>query len=71
MVVCAASGAGITLLPESVLDVVNDKWLARHQLPTVFANIITPLIWRAKEASASITALQGLVTKTRRRPVSG
>ena len=71
IVVCVASGTGIALLPESVLDVVNSKWLTRHKLPAVFANIITPLIWRAKEASASITALQGLLTKTRRRPVSG
>jgi DNA-binding transcriptional LysR family regulator len=71
IVVCAASGAGIALLPESVLEVVNSRLLARHKLPAVFANITTPLIWRAKEASASITALQGLLTKTRRRPVSG
>ena len=66
IVVCVASGAGIALLPESVLDVVNSKWLTRHKLPAVFANIITPLIWRAKEASPAITALQGLLTKPKR-----
>jgi DNA-binding transcriptional LysR family regulator len=70
IVVCVASGTGIALLPESVLDVVSSEGLARHPLPAVFANVITPLIWRAKEASPSITALQGLLTKAR-RPVAG
>jgi hypothetical protein len=46
--------------------VVSSEGLTRHPLPAVFANVITPLIWRAKEASPSITALQGLLTKTRR-----
>jgi DNA-binding transcriptional LysR family regulator len=70
IVLCVASGTGIALLPESVLDVVSSEGLARHPLPAVFANVITPLIWRAKEASPSITALQGLLTKPR-RPVAG
>ncbi len=63
---CAASGTGIALLPESVLEVVHSDGLARHQLPAVFANIITPLIWRAREASPAITALQELLTKPTR-----
>ena len=69
IVVCVASGTGIALLPESVLDVVSSERLARHPLPAVFANIVTPLIWRAKETSPAITALQGLLTKPR-RPVA-
>jgi DNA-binding transcriptional LysR family regulator len=70
IVVCVASGTGIALLPESVLDVVSSEGLARHPLPAVFANVITPFIWRAKEASPSITALQGLLTKAK-PPVTG
>jgi DNA-binding transcriptional LysR family regulator len=65
--VCVASGTGIALLPESVLDVVRSEGLARHRLPAVFANIVTPLIWRANEASPAITALQELLTKPGRR----
>lgn len=61
MVVCVASGAGIALVPESVLDVVDSEGVSRHPLPVVFANVITPLIWRAKEAAPAITALQALL----------
>jgi DNA-binding transcriptional LysR family regulator len=63
--VCVAAGTGIALLPESLLDVVGNEGLARHPLPAVFANVGTPLIWRAKEAIPAITALQGLLTKSR------
>jgi DNA-binding transcriptional LysR family regulator len=70
IVVCVASGTGIALLPESVLNVVSSERLARHPLPAVFANVITPLIWRAKETSPAITALQGLLTKPK-RPLAG
>ena len=61
IVACVASGAGIALLPESVLDVVPTRDVARHALPNVLANIVTPLIWRTAEASPSVTALQGLL----------
>jgi DNA-binding transcriptional LysR family regulator len=66
IVVCVAAGTGIALLPESVLDVVDSEGIARHPLPAVFANVTTPLIWRAEEASPAITALQGVLTKTRK-----
>jgi len=61
IVVCVASGTGIALLPESVLDVVDSERVARHRLPAVLANVVTPLIWRAKEASPAMTALQALL----------
>ena len=56
-----ASGTGVAVLPESVLDVVNTDPVARHPLPVVLAEIVTPLIWRATEASPSVIALQGLL----------
>ena len=70
IVACVASGAGIALLPESVLDVVRIDDVARHPLPEVVATIVTPLIWRAGEASLSVMALQGLlqVEHAARRP---
>jgi len=64
---CAASGTGVALLPESVLEVVRSDGLARHPLPAVLANVTTPLIWRANEASPAIAALQELLTAPKRR----
>jgi len=64
---CVASGTGVALLPESVLDVVSSDKLARHPLPAVFADITTPLIWRANEASPAVTALQELLTTPKRQ----
>jgi len=65
---CVASGTGIALLPESVLEVVSCTELSRHRLPAVLANVRTPLIWRAREASPAIMALQGLLRKSGRPP---
>jgi len=61
IVACVASGTGVALLPESVLDVVRTNEVARHPLPGVLANIVTPLIWRTGEASPAVTALQSLL----------
>ena len=61
IVACVASGTGVAVLPESVLDVVNTDQVARHPLPVVLAEVVTPLIWRAAEASPSVIALQGLL----------
>jgi DNA-binding transcriptional LysR family regulator len=61
IVACVASGTGVGVLPESVLDVVSTDEVALHPLPAVLAEIVTPLIWRAAEASPSVIALQGLL----------
>jgi DNA-binding transcriptional LysR family regulator len=61
IVVCVASGTGVALLPESVLDVVRTDEVARHRLPKVHANMVTPLIWRAAEAPPSVVALRDLL----------
>jgi DNA-binding transcriptional LysR family regulator len=66
IVACVASGTGIALLPESVLSVVSTDEVARHPLPTVLAEAVTPLIWRAAEASPSVIALQGLLDVERK-----
>lgn len=66
IVACVASGTGVALLPESVLSVVSTDEVARHPLPTVLAETVTPLIWRAAEASPSVIALHGLLDVERK-----
>jgi DNA-binding transcriptional LysR family regulator len=66
IVACVASGTGIAVLPESVLDVVNTDEVARHPLPRVLAEIVTPLIWRVAEPSPSVIALRELLDVERK-----
>jgi len=66
IVACVASGTGVALVPESVLDVVRTGDVTRHPLPQVLASIVTPLIWRAAEASPSVTALESLLRADRK-----
>jgi DNA-binding transcriptional LysR family regulator len=68
IVVCVASGTGVAVLPESVLDVVKTDEVALHPLPKVFAEVVTPLIWRAAEASPSVIALRELLNVERKVP---
>jgi DNA-binding transcriptional LysR family regulator len=66
IVACVASGTGVAVLPESVLDVVNTDEVARYPLPRVLAEAITPLIWRAAEPSPSVVALRELLNVERK-----
>jgi DNA-binding transcriptional LysR family regulator len=66
IVACVASGTGIAMLPESVLNAVNTDEVARHPLPRVIAEIVTPLIWRAAEPSPSVIALRELLNVERK-----
>jgi DNA-binding transcriptional LysR family regulator len=68
IVACVASGTGVALLPESVLDVARTDEVALHPLPAVLAEIVTPLIWRAGETSPSLVALQEIVEAERNAP---
>lgn len=61
IVACVSSGTGIALVPESVLDVVRDENIARYPLPAVLGQVVTPLIWRAGEASPSVMALREML----------
>jgi DNA-binding transcriptional LysR family regulator len=58
IVACVASGTGIALVPESVLDTVQDAQVRRHPIPKVHAHVVTPLIWRVREESAALVALK-------------
>jgi DNA-binding transcriptional LysR family regulator len=58
MVACVASGTGIALVPESVLETVQGAQVKRHRIPRDHAEIVTPLIWRVREESAALLALK-------------
>jgi DNA-binding transcriptional LysR family regulator len=65
IVACVASGTGIALAPESVLDTVQQAAVTRHALPKVHSDVVTPLIWRASEQSPALVALRELLVRQR------
>ncbi len=65
IVACAASGAGIALVPESVLDTMPDTAVLRHAIAKAQANITTPLVWRHGEISPPVLALRTLIASLR------
>jgi DNA-binding transcriptional LysR family regulator len=70
IVACVASGTGIALVPESVLDTVQHAAVARHALPKVHGQVTTPLIWRAADQSAALLALRKVVATVARPAAS-
>ncbi len=71
IVACVASGTGIALVPESVLDTVRHAEVARYQLPKVHSQVQTPLIWRALEPSAALMALREVAAQVARSAARG
>jgi DNA-binding transcriptional LysR family regulator len=61
IVACVASGTGVALIPESVLDTMPAAHVLRHAIPNAQANITTPLVWRHGEISPPVLALRTLV----------
>ena len=66
IVACAASGTGVAIVPESVLEVVRRDLVACHRLPQVLSKVTTPFIWRKAESTAAVKALMELVRKHRK-----
>jgi len=60
IIACVASGAGIALVPESVLDTMPKTPVRRHALPKSLADMRTPLVWRDGEISPPVLALRSL-----------
>jgi DNA-binding transcriptional LysR family regulator len=58
IVACVAAGAGIALVPASVLDTVHGAQVRRHALPRDLSRVVTPLVWRPREESAAVAALK-------------
>ena len=71
IVACVASGAGIALVPESVLDTMPQTPVRRHPLPKAMADIRTPLVWRDGEISPPVLALRTLVASFRKAARAG
>jgi DNA-binding transcriptional LysR family regulator len=65
IVACVASGTGIALVPESVLAMVQDAAVARHALPKVHSDVVTPLVWRVSGQSPALVALRELLARRR------
>jgi DNA-binding transcriptional LysR family regulator len=65
IVACVASGTGIALAPESVLDMVEGAAVTRHALPKVHSDVVTPLVWRASGQSPALVALRELLSRHR------
>jgi DNA-binding transcriptional LysR family regulator len=65
IVACVASGTGIALAPESVLETVQHVAVTRHALPKVYSDIVTPLVWRASDQSPALVALRDLLAGQR------
>lgn len=66
IVACVSAGAGVAVVPESVLDVVHAAHVARHPLPQVLARRTTPLVWRSGEESPALLRLRELARRLRR-----
>lgn len=65
IVACVGSGTGIALVPESVLATVNHASVARHALPRIHADVVTPLVWRADDLSPAAAALREIASRKR------
>ena len=71
IVACVAAGAGVAIVPESVLGTVQSALVAVHSLPKVLSDVATPLIWRTGEAAAPVVALRELVRQAPRSSTLG
>jgi len=58
---CVTAGAGIALMPESVLEAMPHVKVDQHPIPKAQSQITTPLVWRRGEISASVLALRTLL----------
>ena len=61
IVACVASGAGVAIVPHSVLATVQCALVAIHSLPKVLSEVSTPLIWRSGEHTAPVVDLRELI----------
>jgi DNA-binding transcriptional LysR family regulator len=67
IVACVTAGAGVALMPESVLESMPHAKVRQHPIPKSQSQITTPLVWRRGEISASVLALRGLLASMPRQ----
>ena len=66
IVACAAAGAGVAVVPRSVLDSVRPKLdVAIHRLPPEIAQAKTMLVWRRGHRSATLDALRAQLARAK------
>ncbi len=68
MLACVAAGAGIALLPESVLALSPTYTIRRHALPRVLSEISTPFVWRREQPRRAIGAMADVLREIGRQP---
>jgi DNA-binding transcriptional LysR family regulator len=67
IVACVASGTGVAIVPRSVLETIRrDDGIAVHALGRATAATTTALVWRKREVSPPLRALQTAVAGLRR-----
>lgn len=66
IVTSVAAGAGIALVPESVLAIVAHAEVRRHRPTRLRADVVTPLVWRRDGDTAALAALRALLARRRR-----
>jgi DNA-binding transcriptional LysR family regulator len=71
IVACVASGTGVAVVPESVLDTVRSSLVARYPLPKVLGQVVTPFIWRSAEQQPAVVGLRELLLKRVARNAPG
>ena len=66
IVACAAAGAGVAVVPRSLIDAVQPKGdVAIHPLPADIAEARTMLVWRIGHRSAALDALRAQLTRAK------
>jgi DNA-binding transcriptional LysR family regulator len=70
IIACVTAGAGVALMPQSVLDAIPEAKVRRHAIPRAQAHITTPLVWRRGEISPSVLALRTLLARGQSGPTA-
>lgn len=62
MIACVAGGAGLAIIPASVLAQMSDRPRIRvHRLPEKYGAVSTCLIWRRDAFTPNVEALKSLM----------
>jgi DNA-binding transcriptional LysR family regulator len=69
IVACVAAGAGIAIVPRSVIRVsLGAAEIATHPLPPAVSKARTFLVWRRGHRSMALDALRAEIGRSPRRP---
>jgi DNA-binding transcriptional LysR family regulator len=72
IVACVAAGAGIAIVPRSVLRAIATKGeVAAYPLPARVSKARTLLVWRQGHRSTALDAMRDELWRTGRQPIAG